>query len=140
MFYLIVPPLILNYVEHMLVGRSRIGKKETDGAGVLLFDDGFVVGLAYILKLLNQIGDFNSLHWFGTLLNYSKSERRRIQDNLKELRDAQTNHKKKLSPLEKEENEKLQQTLLLSERRLNDSQKEFNLLYNNLCSAKIFFR
>lgn len=124
----------------MLIGRSRIGKKESDGGGVLLFDDGFVVGLAYILRLLNQIGDFNSLHWFGTVLAYSKTERRRIQDTLKELHNAKTTNKKKLSPLEKEENEKLQQTLLLSERRLNDSQTEFNLLYNNLCSAKIFFR
>lgn len=126
----------MNYTEHMLIGKSRIGKKEHDGA--LIFDDGFVVGLAYILKLLNQISDFNSLHWFSTVLTYTKTERRRIQDTLKDLRLTLAN--KRLSAIEKEENEKLQQTLLLSERRLNDYQTEINLLYNNLCSAKIFFR
>lgn len=138
-FYLIVPPLILNYVEHMLGSRSLIGKKENDEEGILLFDDGFVVGLAYILKLLDQINDFNSLHWFSTVLAFTKTERRKIEDTLNDLRNVKSN-KKKLSTMEKEENEKLQQTLLLTDRRLNESQSEFNLLYNNLCSAKILFR
>lgn len=41
---------------------------------------------------------------------------------------------------QKAENEKLQQTLALTDRRISAYQTNFNLLYYNLCSAKIFFQ
>uniref|UniRef100_A0A1I8PPY3 WASH complex subunit 4 n=1 Tax=Stomoxys calcitrans TaxID=35570 RepID=A0A1I8PPY3_STOCA len=141
-FFLIVPPLIMNYVENMLAVKSKINKKDRDEA--VLFDDGFAVGLAYILKLLDQIGDFNSLQWFTTVRERFEAERRKIKEmlleinNLGEMTSSKSNTN--AAALQKNENEKLLQTLVLTERRVNAHQMEYNLLYYNLCSAKIFFQ
>lgn len=141
-FFLIIPPLIMNYVEYMLAVKSKINKKDREEA--VLFDDGFAVGLVYILKLLNQIGDFNSLQWFTTVRDRFEAERRKIKEMLLEINNASNTSASKSNTnsaaTQKSENEKLQQTLVLTERRVNAHQMEYNLLYYNLCSAKIFFQ
>jgi WASH complex subunit 7 len=38
-------------------------------------DDGFVMGMAYILKLLDQYRDFDSLHWFDAVRESSNTEK-----------------------------------------------------------------
>uniref|UniRef100_W8BNL3 WASH complex subunit 7 n=1 Tax=Ceratitis capitata TaxID=7213 RepID=W8BNL3_CERCA len=143
-FFLIVPALSLNYVEHMLSVKEKINKKDRQEA--VLFDDGFAVGLAYILKLLNQMDDFQALHWFATVRERFNAERRKIQEMLQDIKKlpnskgATKSNKKAALATQNDETEKLQQTLALTERRINAHQMEYNLLYCNLCSAKIFFQ
>lgn len=143
-FFLIVPALSLNYVEHMLSVKEKINKKDRQEA--VLFDDGFAVGLAYILKLLNQMDDFYALHWFATVRERFNAERLKIQEMLQDIKKStntrtgtKANSKAALA-MQNNETEKLQQTLALTERRINAHQMEYNLLYCNLCSAKIFFQ
>ena len=52
-FYLILPPLTVNYVEHIGVAKEKIFKKNIDGAAFT--DDGFSMGLAYCLTLLGEL-------------------------------------------------------------------------------------
>ncbi|XP_055688108.1 WASH complex subunit 4 [Lutzomyia longipalpis] len=122
-FYIIVPPLTINFIEHILSMKDRMGKKNRQDA--LFTDDGFVMGLAYILKLLDQIDDFNSLHWFRAVKVKYAADREKIAQQRKEMGTV--------------DDVKLQQTLALTERRIQTFQQEFDLLYYNLSSAKIFF-
>lgn len=127
--YLIIPALTLNYVEYILNAKEKIHKKDKQEA--VLFDDGFTIGLAYILKLLNQYSEFNSLHWFENVTERFEAEKKKINLMRNEI-NANVGGRK-------DENEKLQQTLALTEKRITTHQMEYNLLYYNLCSAKIFF-
>ena len=52
-FYLILPPLTVNYVEHITSAKEKIFKKNIDGAAFT--DDGFSMGLAYCLTLLGKL-------------------------------------------------------------------------------------
>uniref|UniRef100_A0A671TVV7 WASH complex subunit 4 n=1 Tax=Sparus aurata TaxID=8175 RepID=A0A671TVV7_SPAAU len=100
-FYMIVPPLVIVCI-------SRLS------------------GVAYILKLLDQYLEFDSLHWFQA------------------VRDK---YKKEMSAVVKEQNvqsasqdEKLLQTMNLTQKRLDIYLQEFELLHFSLSSARIFFR
>jgi len=66
-FHAIVPPLTVNYVAHILEAKRKLGKQGRQGEGALFCDDGFAIGVAYVLRLLDQEGSFGSLHWFDSV-------------------------------------------------------------------------
>ena len=60
-FYLILPSLTLNYIEHFLISKEKLMKKNSQDA--FISDDGFALGCAYFMKLLNLNSAYDSLHW-----------------------------------------------------------------------------
>ncbi|XP_055585849.1 WASH complex subunit 4 [Uranotaenia lowii] len=123
-FYMIIPPLTINFVEYILKAKEKITKK--DKVGALFTDDGFAIGIAYILKLLDQTAKFNSLHWFRSVKNKYNEEILKLEAEQQQF--LKTNN-----------NEKLLQTFALTRKRLKMVQQEFDLLFCNMSSAKIFF-
>jgi WASH complex subunit 7 len=66
-FFFIVPALSLNYIDHMMKGKEKINRKIAIKA--FLYDDGFVLGVAYLLSLLKQNLHYKTLRWdFSTSL------------------------------------------------------------------------
>ena len=121
-FYIIIPPLTLNFVEQMMNGKEKINKKNKIGA--TFTDDGFSMGIAYILKLLDQYSAFDSLHWFQSVNNKFNCEEKAVKESRKHaVTDV-----------------KLNQTNTLTMKRLDQYRQEFELLYYSLSSARIFFR
>ncbi|XP_029457390.1 WASH complex subunit 4 isoform X2 [Rhinatrema bivittatum] len=123
-FYSIVPPLTLNFVEHSISCKEKLNKKNKVGAAFT--DDGFAMGVAYILKLLDQYQEFDSLHWFQSVREKYMKEKRAVA---KQQNVQSTN-----------QDEKLLQTMNLTQKRLDIYLQEFELLYFSLSSARIFFR
>ncbi|XP_067134049.1 WASH complex subunit 4 isoform X3 [Centruroides vittatus] len=123
-FYIILPPLTLNYIEHSIACKERMNRKNKIGASFT--DDGFAMGVAYILKLLDQYQDFDSLHWFQSVRDKYRKE---MNDVIKEKKQAIG-----------KDDEKLQQMATLTVKRLEICQQEFDLLNYSLSSARIFFR
>ncbi|CAG9785470.1 unnamed protein product [Diatraea saccharalis] len=119
-FFIIVPPLTLNFVEHMILSKDKMTKKNKVGAAFT--DDGFAMGIAYILKLLDQDCDFESLHWFDSVWKHIQNERKLLEEQ--KLKGSV----------------QLQQTLALTEKKLKIIEEEYKLLYYSLTSARIFFR
>ena len=120
-FYIIVPPLTINYVEHIISGKEKMNKKNKEDA--FFTDDGLAMGIAYILQVLDQWSLFDSLHWFSSVEDMYKKEIQSVQ-----------------AQKERTSEEKLDQTLALTLKRLDSYHKEFKLLYYGLSSARIFFR
>lgn len=67
----------LNYIEYMISAKEKMSKKNKDGAAFT--DDGFAMGIAYILKLLDQYHEFDSLHWFQSVRDKYRAEK--VADN-----------------------------------------------------------
>jgi len=120
-FYMILPPLTLNFVEYSMNSKDKMNKKNKIGAGFT--DDGFVMGIAYILKLLDQYSEFDALHWFHSVNDKYNREKQSTVTKAREGKD-----------------EKLQQATNVTLKRLNDFQREFELVFFSLSSARIFFR
>ncbi|KAI3381952.1 hypothetical protein SNEBB_009586, partial [Seison nebaliae] len=123
-FYIIIPSMTINFVEHIKECKERLQKNEKIGAAFT--DDGFAFGIAFILKLLGQYEQFDALHWFKSLRNKYTEDKRTIKNELVLVRNV--------------EDKNLRNTLTLSENRINKIIDEFNLLEYSLASARIFFK
>jgi len=121
-FYIILPSLTLNYIEFMIGSKEKLNKKNNTGAS--FSDDGFAMGIAYILKLLDQYHDFDSLHWFQS------------------VREKFIANKSTITSEQKFQNndDKLLQTQALTLQRYATYLREFDLLQFSLSSSRILFR
>lgn len=75
LFHLLLPALCHAFLDSLLLGRDCLAKRAVANTGIkgdaLLQDDGFAVGVAFILRVFGLNRDFQSLHWFQTEINDS---------------------------------------------------------------------
>lgn len=114
-FFIIVPPLTINYIEHIVACRSKIGRRAQTDSDFTFVDDGFCLGIAYILTLLNQTYFFDSLNWFDSVFDKLDTE---INRDLEEQKAAQ-----------KRKDESFSQTLAIRIQRLQNLQKVSEICY-----------
>lgn len=124
-FHIIVPPLTLNFVEHSIACKESLSRKNKQDAAFT--DDGFAMGVAYILKVLDLDREFDSLHWFQSVREKYRMDEEQLRKQQESLQTGK-------------EDEKLQQTMTLTGKRLEAYRREFELLHYSLSSARIFFR
>ncbi|XP_045101605.1 WASH complex subunit 4-like [Portunus trituberculatus] len=122
-FYLIIPPMTINFVESSLTAKDNMNKKNKSRAAFT--DDGFAMGVAYLLKVLDQNAAFDSLHWWSGVRRRFIKEREKVEQQRQLCSSG---------------DDKLQQTLALTMSRLQQYQQEFELMYLSLSSARVFFR
>jgi len=136
-FYIIIPALTLNYVEYLLTAKDRVLKKSSqlhsqaiESGGYVFCDDGFAIGIAYILKLLNQTQNFDALHWFDSVKEHYNQVIAKLDEQA-----AQDKHSRK----SRKERQEQQQTTVLNQKKLRSYMREFDLLKFSFAGAKIFF-
>mmetsp|Transcript_14300 Transcript_14300/g.21613 ORF Transcript_14300/g.21613 Transcript_14300/m.21613 type:complete len:1166 (+) Transcript_14300:135-3632(+) len=120
-FYIMIPALTLSYVESMLSSKEKL-KRNLKGANFT--DDGFIIGIAFILKVLHQVTAFKSLHWFESVCDQYNKEYEAVQKQISESR--------------KTGNESLN-TMHLSADTARRHKEEFELLSFAYSGASIFF-
>jgi len=113
-FYLIIPALTLTYIEGISGDKERFMKKGREEGSFT--NDGFAIGVAYILKLLDQNKEFDSLNWFKSTVSFYKQE-------------IETKKRDK-------EHVKISQ---LTKSKLTNELDEFQNLRFSFSSARIFF-
>ncbi|XP_017852011.1 WASH complex subunit 4 isoform X2 [Drosophila busckii] len=132
-FYLIAPALIINYIENRVKDKLQMHKKTQ--AKCVLFEDGFAIGLIYILNMLKQLNEFHELNWSQTTTQRLEAQRLKLQEFV-----ASNDQKSSPSKAAADSEEKLLQTMAITERHVNAYEQEYNLLYATLSSAEIFFQ
>lgn len=122
-FYAIFPPLTINFIEYSLNCKERLNKRNK--TEYTFTDDGFALGLAYIVDILHQQDKLNSLHWFQSVQKKFNTDRIKIKEQMS-VADNYDN--------------KLRQALVLTEKKVALYEKEFKLLYYGYNSARLFFQ
>lgn len=116
-FHIIIPPLTINFVEYIIASKERLTKKNKGNAAFT--DDGFAMGIAYILTLLGLQPEWDALHWFES-----------VQAKYAKEKAALTSQR---SSVLGQEDEKLQQTMTLTARRLDVYQQVKKIILTHLC-------
>ena len=127
-FYMIVPSLVLNFAEKLRLAKTEILKmrgshlKKTN-RNAYFTDDGFAIGLSYILAILEQNDDFDSLQWFrSTNTNFAS-----IAKDVSRLKSLN------------EQTEDTHQEIRFKTNRLADDRREIEMFYFSFSGSRIFF-
>jgi WASH complex subunit 7 len=139
-FFLVVPALMISAIEAMLQAKDKLFKRSRTSADSLFTDDGFVLGIAYLLKVLGQDKQFDSLHWFESARKHYRAEKARLEEGL----DTDSNTSglpglqiwsQKLASISDADVQNMQ----LAVKRVASYLMELELTDYNLTGARIFF-
>lgn len=74
-FYAIIPAVSISFVDHVVAGREKL--KKINNQSAFISDDGFALGVAFFLRILNVSEEFDTLNWFDSIemkLNKDREE------------------------------------------------------------------
>lgn len=128
-FYLIVPALTVNYVENMVIAKEKMARS---GKESNFTDDGFSLGLAFILKILNQNSSYDSLHWFESLTELYNEENTKLSQSI--------DTKKKIVEKQGEKEDEHDNSMKLTLNKVKTLIKENELLFFSFSASRIFFK
>lgn len=124
-FYLLIPSLTMNFIDHIVSAKERVvSRSSSSKVGALICDDGFSMGVAFLLIVLGQASEFAKLEWF-----------KEVQTKLD---TDQADVERKIGNSKYEES--LKQTSSMTLRRLNRLKQEYEGLGYNLKSSLLLFR
>ncbi|ETV68221.1 hypothetical protein H257_15798 [Aphanomyces astaci] len=140
LFYQIVPALTINFIETSVQAKDLM-YKNTRRRESYFTDDGFAIGIAYLLAILNQGQAFDSLHWFEEVERKFEADEAAFivkQGERDARKHAMADKKETAADLIEDEEEV--HTLQLTAKRIELHRHEFDLLNWSLNGARIFFK
>ncbi|XP_024536240.1 WASH complex subunit 4 isoform X2 [Selaginella moellendorffii] len=140
-FFLLVPALTINAADAILQSKEKLHKRGRDAVNATFTDDGFALGIAYILKVLDQDKQFDSLHWFQSARQHFVAERARLEESLdmdstgSGMNGLQA-WSQKLASLSKEEAQNMEMMM----KKITAILMEVELIEFTFTGARVFFQ
>jgi len=130
-FFALVPAVSISHVDHVMRGRDKLNKKNNTNA--FISDDGFPLGVTFLLRILGVSEQFNGLNWFD-----SANAKFVIDQQNAEAKRKKKDPKTASSQFEDYENEAFEEELSI--KRIDNTRKEFQLLQFNITASAILFK
>ena len=70
LFAFLLPPLTITFIENAINARENLLKKNKSEDAQHFSDDGFIMGMCYLLKLFLSDKKFESLNWFTSVIDF----------------------------------------------------------------------
>jgi WASH complex subunit 7 len=131
LFYLTVPALCISYIEHLQKGQEKITSKNKNVDG-FISDDGFPLGVAYMLKILGQTEKFSGLNWFDSMFKKLQQDMEGAEEREKKYADEVNNMNMTY------EDQKLDSEM--SKRRIKNLKREYEMLHFCFSASSILFK
>ena len=117
LFAFLLPPLTISFIDNAINARDNLMKKNKNEESAYFSDDGFMVGVCYLLKIFSADKRFESLNWFPSVISYYRA--------------------KQVGKQKKDRNSYGVNTL--NERQINSYKEQFEIQYFTYSSASILF-
>ena len=149
-FYILFPALSLTWLDTSIRGKDMLNKKfQTFDA--YYTDDGFAVGSAFILEVLNQSAALDNLNWFESCCVAFAMNRRKLLEDLKKGIQSNAAIAKKEKPSMLFGSKQISESksadnldnelsrLRVAAKRLQVRKQEMELLQYSVLGARVFF-
>ena len=120
LFSFLIPPITISFIDNAINARDSLMKKNKSDEASFFSDDGFMVGICYLLKIFACDKKFESLNWFPSVINNYKSQEK---SNMKIKKD-----KNNYGGVD-----------TLNERKIAIYKENFEILYYTYTSATVLF-
>ncbi|KAI3843991.1 hypothetical protein MKX03_000356 [Papaver bracteatum] len=80
-FHLIIPPLIIYSLDFKINGKDKIMRRSLDIVNQIIMDDGFMMGVAFVLKVTEQEKALDGLHWFANMSEHLHQQLLSLEDS-----------------------------------------------------------
>ncbi|CAI2324277.1 unnamed protein product [Caenorhabditis sp. 36 PRJEB53466] len=82
-FHGVIPALTVSYVNYMMAHENRVRKVFAlkNNKDLVVVDDGFAAGIAFLLHVVNGWEDFNKLGWFDTYMTMKQHDLKTQREN-----------------------------------------------------------
>jgi len=130
-FFVVIPAVTLAHVESLQNAKERIMKR--DDTDAFISDDGFALGIVYLLRVLGVTDNFNGLNWFESIGVYYDDEQKRnekVRQGYKKQQDMNLAYGVQ-ETFEEEE---------LAIKRVTNLRHEFEMLNYSYTAASILFK
>ena len=75
LFAFLLPPLTITFIDNAINARDTLLKKKKTDECLYFSDDGFIIGMCYLLKLFMADKRFESLNWFPSVIDFYNSKK-----------------------------------------------------------------
>ena len=75
LFAFLLPPLIIQFINTAINARDNLLKKNKSEECFYFSDDGFIMGMCYLLKLFMADKKFESLNYFPSVIQYYQNKK-----------------------------------------------------------------
>ena len=117
LFIYLLPALTITFIDNAINAKDNLIKKNKTEEAAYFSDDGFMVGLCYLLKIFSADKKFESLNWFPSVISYYNEKQSLKQKKDKSSYGVDT----------------------LNERQINSYKEQFEFQYFTYSSAAILF-
>ena len=133
-FHMLVPALTTAFIEHTVIGRAKL--KQNDIQNAFISDDGFAMGVAFLLRILRIHDEFNSLNWFDSIeikLNKDLEMAKKKQEKAAQMQKIRNQDN-----IYKDEDDEVEEQQ--SVRKTESEKQEYALLKYVLNASAILFK
>ena len=118
LFAFLLPALTMTYSDTAINARDNLEKKKEPDENSYFSDDGFMMGICYLLKVFSADKKFQSLSWFPSVIQ---------------------SYDDKKNPRKSDKSDKSNGMETINERKNSSYKQQFELLYFTYTSASILF-
>ena len=126
--------MTISQINHVVIGRNKL--KQTNNKGAFISDDGFSLGIAFLLRIFGNDEAFRGLNWFESI----KEKLEKDIENVAKKQEKMAQYRKEFQNANayEEDDDREEETPSIKQKK--DELEEYTMLSFQLSASAILFK